>query len=245
MYANTIQLCIKKLRAAFEKDHRINLHHSHIELYSRINTLVLEGSVPNITIKRLANHIARQIVDGDFVIEDALRIEGQSLGDKELKDKVTHILGQEPLFADHTILVRIDGDVHMIHDTRSNTNRILASIKNGIISLSGTVNSINHRRFAEVLMWWIPGCQQVNNNLQVVPTQSDDDDTLTDAIRMVLEKDPLVHASQLRIGTMAGVVELNGYLPSEEEHLFAVRDTWTVPGVEDVRDNIQVGSYAL
>ena len=245
MYVNTPQLCVKHIRAALEKDTRINLHQSHIIIDFKDSTLFLKGPVPNITVKRLANTIARQIVNGEFVVEDYLRVESEAMGDKEIKNKVAQILGQEPIFFDHTIVIRADGDVEIIHDTKANANRILTSIKNGIITLSGHVNSINHKRFAEVLMWWTPGCQHVNNFLEIIPKQSDNDDTLTDAIRMVLEKDPLVHASQLRVGTTSGVVELNGYLPSEEEHIFAVRDTWTVPGVQDVHDNIQVGSLLV
>jgi len=244
MYPNTTQLCVKKIRAALEKETRINLHQSNIDIYSEDDTIVLEGSVTDITNKRLANTLARKIVQGDFTVLDRLCIESEVIGEKELKNKVAHILGHEPIFTNHTIVVRTDDDLEIIHDTRANAYRILASIENGIITLVGRVSSINHRRFAEVLMWWIPGCQQVNNALEVVPPQSDDDDTLTDAIRLVLEKDPLVHASQLTVDTLSGVVELNGYLPSEEEHVFAVRDAWTVPGVEDVRDRIQVGSFA-
>ena len=151
----------------------------------------------------------------------------------------------DSIFASHTILIKTGDDLEIIHDFKANANRILASIKNGIITLSGDVNSINHKRLAEVLMWWIPGCQQVVNFLEINPHQLDNDSTLSDAIRMVLEKDPLVHTSQLHIGTTAGVVKLNGYLPSEQEHIFAVRDTWTVPGVQDVLDNIQVGGSLL
>jgi osmotically-inducible protein OsmY len=244
MYPNTTQYCVKKIRAMLAQDARINLGQSHIQVYSKSNSVVLEGSVPTISGKRLANTIARQIVNGDFPILDLLRVEGQAITDKELKDKVAQILGQEPVFADHTIVVRSDGDVEFMHDSKLNANRILASIENGIITLSGKVNSINHRRFVEVLMWWLPGCLQVNNTMEVVPPQLDNDDTLTNAIRMVLDKDPLVHASHLTIGAMSGVVELNGYLPNEEEHIFAIRDTWTVPGVNDVHDNINIGSFA-
>ena len=227
-----------------EQDARINLTQSHIEVFSKFNSVVLEGSVTSISGKRLANSIARKIVNGDFHILDLLRVEGQAIADKELKDEVAHILGHEPVFADHTIVVRSDGDVEFMHDFRLNANRILASIENGIITLSGKVNSINHWRFAEVLMWWLPGCLQVNNTMEVVPPQLDNDDTLTNAIRMVLDKDPFVHASHLIIGALSGVVELNGYLPNEEEHMFAVRDTWTVPGVNDVHDNINIGGFA-
>lgn len=243
MYPNTTRFCVKKILAALEQDSRINTHQSHIQVFSTDNTIILEGSVPDITGKRLTNSIARKIVNGDFFVEDRLCIDGEAMGDNELKNKISHILGNEPIFFNHTIAIRTDDDLEIIHDTKANSNRILASIRNGIISLSGKVNSVNHRRFAEVLMWWIPGCLQVNNALEVVPPQWDDDNTLTDAVRMVLEKDPLVHASQITVGTHSGIVELYGFLPNEDEHGFAIRDTWTVPGVEGVRDHISVGAF--
>ena len=57
---------------------------------------------------------------------------------------------------------------------------------------------------------------------------------------MVLEKDKLVDASQLRVGTAGGIVELRGLLASEEERHLAVRDVWYVPGVWNVVDHIEV-----
>ena len=59
-------------------------------------------------------------------------------------------------------------------------------------------------------------------------------------VRMVLEKDPLVHATQLRVGTAAGVVEMRGLVASEEERDLALSDAWYVPDVWDVVDHIEV-----
>ena len=57
---------------------------------------------------------------------------------------------------------------------------------------------------------------------------------------MVLEKDPMVHATQLCVGTAAAVVEMRGLVASEEERDLALRDAWYVPGVWDVVDHIEV-----
>ena len=88
-------------------------------------------------------------------------------------------------------------------------------------------------------MWWTDGCEFVENHLQIVPPGLDNDNEISDAIRCVLEKDPLVHASQLQIGTAGGVVYLNGCLANETEKKLAIRDAWYVPGVADVVDRNQ------
>ena len=72
-----------------------------------------------------------------------------------------------------------------------------------------------------------------------MPLENDNDNEITDAVRMVLEKDPLVHASQIRIGTAGGIVALDGSVASQEEKRLAVLDAWYVPGVWDVVDRIE------
>ncbi len=57
---------------------------------------------------------------------------------------------------------------------------------------------------------------------------------------MGLEKDPLVQATQLRVGTAGGVVEIQGLVASDEERRLAVLDAWYVPGVWDVVDRIEI-----
>ncbi len=56
---------------------------------------------------------------------------------------------------------------------------------------------------------------------------------------MVLEKDPLVHSSQLAIHTAGGVVEMQGSPGKQGRKKIAVMDAWYVPGVSDVVDRIE------
>ncbi len=113
-------------------------------------------------------------------------------------------------------------------------------MQDGTVTLSGTVLSLSHRRFAEVLAWWAAGCESVVNLLHVVPPEQETDGELADAVLMVLEKDPLVHQPQNHITAEQGTVTLEGYLASDEERRLAVLDAWYVPGVHDVVDRIQV-----
>jgi osmotically-inducible protein OsmY len=80
----------------------------------------------------------------------------------------------------------------------------------------------------------------VENEIQVKPPQEVRDNELTDLIRVVFDKDPLVRAEQLIVGTAGGVVEVRGLVRSDEERRLALNDVWYVPGVWDVVDRIQV-----
>lgn len=55
------------------------------------------------------------------------------------------------------------------------------------------------------------------NSLEVVPPEEDSDDEVADALRLVLEKDPLVLADQIRAGVSNWVVTLEGLVGGEEE----------------------------
>lgn len=82
----------------------------------------------------------------------------------------------------------------------------------------------------EVIAWRTGACAPVDNALEVVPPEEDDDNELTDAVRMAMEKDPLVDATQLRIGTAGGIVHLDGWMPNDEQREAAVEDAWLMPG---------------
>jgi len=107
--------------------------------------------------------------------------------------------------------------------------------------LRDEVVNLTHCRLAEVLAWWAAGCERVENLLHVVPPEQETDDELADAVRLVIEKDPLLRADQLLITVQHGVITLDGYAASDEERHLAERDTWYIPGVQDVVDRIQVG----
>lgn len=220
------------LLAAFENDPEINLHQSPIHV-SQTENLLLEGEVANIIVKRKARRIAMRL-SGLSDIEDHLRLRpGQVRTGKALLDAVVDALSQEPAFRD--IAVRPQslppGDAGLW---------IGVSVDQCVVRLDGVVNSLSHRRLAEVIAWWVPGSCDVRNHMRVQPAERDNDDELADAILMVLEKDPVLHAEQIRAHSRDRTVTLTGTVHNREQERMAVYDCWYVPGVHDVVSELQI-----
>ena len=78
------------------------------------------------------------------------------------------------------------------------------------------------------------------NGLEVVPPEEDSDDEVTDALRLVLETDPLIPADQIGIRTRNHVVTLEGVVTTEEEKKRAELDAWYLFAVDRVINHIQV-----
>lgn len=233
---------VSYLLARLERDPRVNLHDSPITVSVGSNTVFIEGQVDDIAEKRAAiDTVSRELSRlGRWRIADQLHIKTtHHKGNLELMEAVIATLSDEPVYRDYSLITKVSNLFRIHRDRGAGSTIIIATIANGCITLSGQVQSLSHRRLAEVLMWWLDGCEFVDNQLQIVPAERDTDNEITDAILCVLEKDPLVHASQLMVGTAAGVVVLNGSVASQQEKKLAIRDAWYVPGVTDVVDHIQ------
>ena len=230
---------LKEMTAALERDPRIDIHHWPINIRMLEGQMVLEGIVENIAAKRVTLTVAQQIA-GENVVDNLRVNPAEHKEDNELRNAVTNSLLQEPVLRECSIRVRVNGDLITLRAPAYDPDgEIIISVKKGIVSLNGNVRSLSHLRLAEVLTWWNGGCEVVENTLHVIPPEEDNDGEITDAIRMVQEKDPLVHASQLSVSTGNGVVTLAGYVASKEEKKLAVLDAWYVPGVRDVVDRIE------
>lgn len=222
---------IAALQAAFEKEGDINLHEYPIHVTFHPG-LRLEGQVANIIAKRKARRIAQQL-SGLSAIEDHLRLRpGERRTGKALQDTALEALTQEPAFRD----IRVYAGA-VIAEVE---NWIGVSAEGCVLRLDGRVGSLSHRRLAEVISWWVPGSCDVHNHLRVQPAEQDNDDEISDAIRMVLEKDPLLHAESITAITHNRAVTLEGYVHGAEQRRMAVYDCWYVPGVHDVHDHLRL-----
>lgn len=225
---------------ALAAETRVEIEDLSIEFNADEGVLSVHGRVDSIMAKRIAANVARRVAGKECLVADRLRVRAARSGELELRDAVARTLAAENLFRDHTLAVEAGGHRETIRAGAPGAGRIEASVDDSVVTLVGRVSSLGHRRFAEVLMWWTAGCERVDNLLEIAPPEQDSDNEITDVVRMALEKNPMVHASQLRVGTAAGIVELRGLVPSEEERQLAVLDAWYVPGVWDVVDRIEV-----
>lgn len=235
------------LSAAFERDSRMDAHQYPVRISVVGSELILEGMQADIAAKRVAARLAREAVAQSrqtLTVVDRLRVApAQAQEDGALRAEMISALTQEPVFRDYQLAVLRDEGPELLHDPgEKGAGKIEIMVEDGIVTLSGEVGSLTHRRLAEVLAWWTAGCQNVHNRLKVVPPEQETDGELADAIRMTLEKDPLVHADQISLRARAGVVTVTGYVASQQERRLAWLDIWCVPGVHEVDNQIRAGS---
>lgn len=229
--------------AAFEREPAIDLHHFSIELeYDPVrHVLVLSGEVRDIVAKKRAFELATA-ASGVHGIMDRLRVApSRRRGDGAIRASVMEALLQEPALRTSAIQVWNKGGLEKLRTGAPNPSDFIElSVQDGVVRLQGKVGSLSHRRLAGVLAWWAPGVRDVANELQVVPPEVDNDGEIADAVLMVLEKDPLVHADRIAIRVRDKVVTLAGAVASPQERHMAELDTWYLAGVNRVVNQISV-----
>lgn len=225
------------VQVALQKETLYGVNRYPVQLALHERTLIMAGEFPDIRAKRHAVHVA-QVTAGDLEILDHLNVTVAVHEEGTLRSEVIRALQGEPVFSETTLRLQLDGDIEVLRENAGEAY-IDIRVEGGAVSLSGQVNSLSHRRLAEVLCWWSLGCERVDNLLEVVPGETDNDDEVSDALRLAIEKDPLVHAEQISIHVHNGSVTLQGYVPSQEERRLAELDAWYVPGVYEVVNDVQ------
>lgn len=222
----------------------IDVNAAKLTIHCQDDILILAGDVGNIKAKRLIPQIAAAAALDDIPVLDRLTLTQTTVRtDDELLGAVLQSFAEEPEFHDHQVFPR--GINAAVFAAVEQTGRVIGvMVKDGIVCLSGTVDSLTHRRFSEVLAWWTSGCRDVDNRLHVVPSECDNEDEITDAIRLIIEKDPFLDANQVKIDVHDGnKVTLTGSLSSEEQKRMAEYDAWYVLGVHSVINNITVRAF--
>lgn len=231
---------------AIRGDRRIDLQHGSIRIRPDGDALCLEGEVTNIPSKRIALALAQQAV-GDVAVRDELRLKpSETRNDTEVREALARALLFQAELHNCTVRQRDHGRAQLLQEAHDDwpCGEIELDVTDGEVTLTGKVISLSHKRMIEALAWRTPGCRNVVDRISVEPAEDDNDDELADAIRLVLEMDPFVRAEQVGIRSDNGVVTLGGVLRGHEEKLLAELDAWSVWGVVDVRNRIEVRAGA-
>lgn len=234
---------IKAVRAAFEHEPRINLHKYPVEMDFKDGVLTLEGEVQNVAAKKLAMELAIAVPGVKGIVDRLHVVPAMRMGDGAVLDAVRDALLQESALQNCTIQVKSKGKVEVIRQSVQEPHGVIEiSVKDGIVLLDDHVNNLSQKRLAGALAWWVPGSRDVINGMAVEPPEDDRDEEITDAVRMVLEKDRMVNQDKIRVTTKKSVVTLEGQVPSEVQQEMAEFDAWYVFGVDKVVNNLSVRS---
>lgn len=231
---------LTEVRAAFEHEPRINLHRYPVHIAFSEGDLVLEGEMDTIAAKKLALELAAAVPGVSGIVDRLHVTPAQPMGDGALRDHVRDALLQDPVFENCRLRVWEKNQVATWRDPSSAAGDLEVAVAEGVVTLNGQVPSLSHKRLAGVLAWWVPGSREVINGLDVVPPEDDNEDEITDAVRLVLEKDPFVNAAQIRVRTTNAIVTLAGLVATDTERAMAECDAWYVFGVDKVINALAV-----
>jgi osmotically-inducible protein OsmY len=183
---------------------------------------VLTGSVLTYRAKDAAS-TAAWLVNGIQEVENHLEVQSQVdapiLTDQEIEQNVTEVLTW-------------NADIHGLG--------ISAMVKQGIVTLEGTVGSYWQRKKAENLVGDLLGVIGINNHLVVVPTELLTDQAIAENVQTALKNSPRVDARDIKITTNEGVVSLRGFVPNWYERLEAFNIVSNCRGVIDILNELQV-----
>jgi osmotically-inducible protein OsmY len=151
--------------------------------------LILEGTMKNVAAKKLGLELAAAM-SGVRAIVDRLKVAPSApMTDDEICDHVRDALLQEPAMLNCAIQVRAKGRVENVRAAMAEPSGFIEiAVDDGNVLLEGQAPSLSHKRLAGVLAWWVPGSANVLNRIEVTPPEEDNDDEITDATRIALEK---------------------------------------------------------
>jgi osmotically-inducible protein OsmY len=204
-------------------------------------TATIQAEVDNVAIKRLAlERLAA--TQGVSAIVDRLRVKpAVAMSDDGILDHLRKAFYDEPSFRQLALKEREDGKVTLVREAFEDARgEIEIEVKQGVVILNGRVAGLASKRLAGVLAWWVPGSRDVINGIAVEPPEEDAPIQIEEAVRIALDKDPFVDASQVRVGVRHRTVRLTGAVHSPEARDAAEWDAWYVFGVDDVINEIVV-----
>jgi len=226
---------------ALEREPRVNLHAFPLQLVIDSGVLTMEGEVEHIMAKKRALEVAAA-VPGVAGIVDRLRVApAAAMSDGEIRDHLCRALVAESLLGSCAIWAIVKGKPEVIREKdQGMTGSIDVEVRDGVVVLNGAVTSLSAKRLAGVLAWWVPGSRDVINGIDT-STADDNDDEVVDAVRLVLERDPLVDAARIRVGCSHDWITLDGTVRDATVRQAAEADAWYVFRVDGVTNRLQIG----
>jgi len=232
---------VREVHAALERDPRVGLRRHPIAIECQPDgTLVLQGETESLAAKKIALELAASI-RGSTGIIDRLRVApAQPMGDGAIRDHVRAAMLQEGAFANCRIQTAEEPRVGAGAGAAADRgDYIEIAVADGAVTLDGQVESLSHKRLAGLLAWWVPGTRDVVNGIEVKPFEDDNDDEITAAVAMALEKDRLVAAGSINVSTRNSVVTLEGVASNRRQAEMAEADAWYTFGVDGVINHLR------
>ncbi|MCY1082886.1 BON domain-containing protein [Archangium lansingense] len=231
------------LREALE--HHPNIHRTQrpvkLSLADDGDVLILEGEVEDVASKKLLLELAATQKGLSGIVDRLHVAPARPMSDTEVCQHVVDALLDEPALRDCGVRLREDGGARVLRPAAPGVRgAIELRVEDGVVTLDGDINSLAAKRLAGVLAWWVPGVCDVVNGLGVEPPERDSDAEISEAVHVVLEKDPFIDAADISVDTHDRTVTLRGVVHAETQRRMAENDAWFVFGVDKVENQLAV-----
>ncbi|WP_159588840.1 BON domain-containing protein [Chelativorans xinjiangense] len=203
--------------------------------------ILIEGEVNTVAQKRLALERLAAIPGINGIVDRLHLRPPVPMSDDGILDHLRKTFIQESAFTGARIAERQGERAVLVRGSPYHEfGTIEFEVENGVVTLNGSVPSLTSKRLAGVLAWWVPGSRDVINGIAVNPPEEDAPILIEEAVRIALEKDRFVDASQVRVGIRGRIARLTGLVKASEMRYAAEADAWYVFGVDDVVNEIEV-----
>lgn len=144
---------------------------------------------------------------------------------------------------DSAITAKVKAD--LVKDPETKARDIGVNTYRGVVQLSGFVGSDAERQEAEKDASQVSGVRSVQNELKINDQQTTvgttiDDSAITTKVKAALVGNPTTKAREIKVTTSHGVVELSGFVDSNEEKDTAAQLAGSVQGVKGVDNELQL-----
>lgn len=205
--------------------------------------LALEGDVARLAQKKLTLLHAAAVPGVTELIDRLHVIAREPASDRHIRTQMRELFAQDQNFSEFQVREDVaEGVVATAFKpvTGGVAGCIDIEVNDGIVTLNGTVPALVHKRLAGAMAWWIPGVRDVINGIAVEPREEDGPDQIEEAVRVVLDRNPAIDATQIKVGVRGRIVRLTGLIQSRAAREVAENDVWAIFGIDDVIDEIEV-----
>jgi osmotically-inducible protein OsmY len=194
--------------------------------------------------------ISVEVDNGTVTLTGSVKHYGQKIA---AQDAVHRIDGVQDVINEIHVtlpehLARTDHDIALMvrrvleWDVRVPEERITCTVSDGWVTLEGQVDVWRQREDAEHAVRHLACVRGVNNLIRVRP-QAVPSTAIERAVHEALERRAQLEADRINIHIDNGVVTLSGHVGTWKEKLAIIEAVSHAPGVETVKDEIQVAAY--
>ena len=135
--------------------------------------------------------------------------------------------------------------IALIDDPITKAGQINVETYRGVVQLGGFVDNTQQKEQATKVARSITGVKEVRNDLEISSPQATagqvvDDGTVTASVKGKLIEDSTTKAHQINVETQKGVVQLTGFVNSNEAKARAAELARSVDGVVEVRNDLEI-----